>query len=77
MRSMNQLGNDLYTGKTSFPFIARRRVWFIIAAVLVIGEALMDITDSAEIARELKECSEDIAAVDRRMQDIHRRIQNE
>ncbi|WP_434811233.1 protein translocase subunit SecF [Microbacterium sp. bgisy189] len=41
MRSMNQLGNDLYTGKTSFPFVGRRRLWFIIAAVLVIGAALV------------------------------------
>ena len=41
MRSMGQLGNDLYSGKTSFPFIARRRLWFIIAAVLVIGSALV------------------------------------
>lgn len=41
MRSMNELGNDLYTGKTSFPFVARRRLWFIIAAALVIGAALV------------------------------------
>jgi preprotein translocase subunit SecF len=41
MRSMGQLGNDLYTGKTSFPFVGRRRLWFIIAAVLVIGAALV------------------------------------
>jgi preprotein translocase subunit SecF len=41
MRSMGQLGNDLYTGKTSFPFIPRRRLWFIIAALLVIGSALV------------------------------------
>lgn len=41
MRSLNQLGNDLYTGKTSFPFVGRRRLWFIIAAVLVIGSALV------------------------------------
>jgi preprotein translocase subunit SecF len=41
MRSMGQLGNDLYSGKASFPFIARRRLWFIIAAVLVIGSALV------------------------------------
>ena len=41
MRSMSQLGNDLYTGKTSFPFVGRRRLWFIIAAVLVIGSALV------------------------------------
>lgn len=41
MRSMSQLGNDLYTGKTSFPFIGRRRVWFLIAAILVVGSALV------------------------------------
>jgi preprotein translocase subunit SecF len=41
MRSMSQLGNDLYTGKTSFPFVGRRRLWFLIALVLVIGSALV------------------------------------
>lgn len=41
MRSMSQLGNDLYSGKTSFPFVGRRRLWFIIAAILVIGSALV------------------------------------
>lgn len=41
MRTMNELGNDLYTGKTSFPFVGRRRLWFIIAAILVIGAALV------------------------------------
>ncbi|MGZ8803797.1 MAG: protein translocase subunit SecF [Microbacterium sp.] len=41
MRSMSQLGNDLYTGKTSFPFVGRRRLWFMIAAALVIGSALV------------------------------------
>ena len=41
MRSMTQLGNDLYSGKTSFPFVQRRRLWFIIAAVFVIAAALV------------------------------------
>ncbi|WP_292726677.1 protein translocase subunit SecF [Microbacterium sp. UBA837] len=41
MRSLNQLGNDLYSGKTSFPFVGKRRLWFIIAAILVIGSALV------------------------------------
>ncbi|WP_336632801.1 MULTISPECIES: protein translocase subunit SecF [unclassified Microbacterium] len=41
MRSMNEFGNDLYTGKTSFPFVGRRRLWFVIAAILVIGAALV------------------------------------
>jgi preprotein translocase subunit SecF len=41
MRSMNQLGNDLYTGKTSLPFVGRRNLWFIIAAALVLGSVLV------------------------------------
>jgi preprotein translocase subunit SecF len=41
MRSMSQVGNDLYTGKTSCPFVGRRNLWFLIAAILVIGSALV------------------------------------
>ena len=41
MRSMNQFGNDLYSGKTSFPFVGRRRLWFVIAILLVVGSALV------------------------------------
>jgi preprotein translocase subunit SecF len=41
MRSMNEFGNDLYTGKVSFPFVGRRKLWFLIAAILVIGSALV------------------------------------
>ncbi|MBS0024854.1 protein translocase subunit SecF [Microbacterium paraoxydans] len=41
MASMNEFGNNLYTGKTSFPFVGRRRLWFIIAIVLVVGSALV------------------------------------
>ena len=40
MRSMSQFGNDLYTGKLSVPFVARRRLWFIVAIVLVLGSAV-------------------------------------
>ena len=52
MRSMNQLGNDLYTGKTSFPFVGRRRLWFIIAALLVIGAALVPLFRPIELSIE-------------------------
>jgi len=38
---MNEFGNNLYTGKTSFPFVGRRRLWFIIAIALVVGSALV------------------------------------
>ncbi|MFF7292558.1 protein translocase subunit SecF [Microbacterium sp. NPDC008134] len=41
MPSMNEFGNNLYTGKTSFPFVGRRRLWFIIAIILVVGSALV------------------------------------
>jgi len=41
MASMNEFGNNLYTGKTSFPFVGRRRLWFIIAIALVVGSILV------------------------------------
>lgn len=41
MASMNEFGNNLYTGKTSFPFVAKRRLWFIIAILLVAGSVLV------------------------------------
>ena len=43
MRSMNDFGNDLYSGKLSFPFVAKRRLWFIIAIALIVGAALVPI----------------------------------
>lgn len=52
MRSMNELGNDLYTGKTSFPFVGRRKLWFIIAAVLVIGAALVPLVRPIQFSIE-------------------------
>ncbi|WP_193598928.1 protein translocase subunit SecF [Microbacterium sp. YJN-G] len=41
MFSMNEFGNNLYSGKTSFPFVGKRRLWFIIAVLLVLGSALV------------------------------------
>jgi preprotein translocase subunit SecF len=52
MRSMSQVGNDLYTGKTSFPFVGRRRLWFIIAAILVIGSALVPLVRPIQFSIE-------------------------
>ena len=37
----NEFGNDLYTGKRSYPFVSRRRLWFIIALALVVGSVLV------------------------------------
>ncbi|MET0296704.1 MAG: protein translocase subunit SecF [Microbacterium sp.] len=52
MRSMSQVGNDLYTGKTSFPFVGRRRLWFIIAALLVVGAALVPVFKPIQLSIE-------------------------
>ncbi|GGH35611.1 protein translocase subunit SecF [Microbacterium album] len=52
MRSMTELGNDLYTGKTSFPFVQRRRRWFILAIVLVIASALAPFIRGVEFSVE-------------------------
>lgn len=52
MRSMSQLGNDLYTGKTSFPFVGKRRIWFILAAVLVLASALVPFVRPVEFSIE-------------------------
>ncbi|MFT4260128.1 protein translocase subunit SecF [Microbacterium sp.] len=41
MASMNEFGNNLYSGKTSFPFVGKRRLWFIIAIALVAASALV------------------------------------
>ncbi|NAZ77050.1 protein translocase subunit SecF [Kineococcus sp. T13] len=38
---MAQLGNRLYTGESSFDFVGRRRLWFLIAAVLVLVSGLL------------------------------------
>ncbi|CAN5178474.1 protein translocase subunit SecF [soil metagenome] len=37
MASFSQFGNDLYTGKRSFDFVKRRRIWFSIAIVMVVA----------------------------------------
>jgi preprotein translocase subunit SecF len=52
MRSMSQLGNDLYTGKTSFPFVGRRKLWFLIAAILVIGSAMVPLFRPIQLSIE-------------------------
>jgi preprotein translocase subunit SecF len=52
MGRMSQFGNDLYSGKTSFPFVGRRRLWFIIAAVLVIASALVPLVRPIQFSIE-------------------------
>lgn len=35
MASFRQLGNDLYSGKKSFNFVGKRKVWYLVAIVVV------------------------------------------
>lgn len=37
MASFSQFGNDLYTGKRSFDFVGRKKIWFSIALVMVVA----------------------------------------
>jgi preprotein translocase subunit SecF len=36
MASFAKFGNDLYTGERSYNFVGKRRIWYVIAAVLII-----------------------------------------
>lgn len=52
MPSMNEFGNNLYSGKTSFPFVGKRRLWFIIAIILVAGSALVPLIRPVQFSIE-------------------------
>lgn len=43
MASFQQFGNDLYTGARSVPFVGKRRIWFIIAAALMLAAVLVPV----------------------------------
>lgn len=43
MNRLAQWGNELYTGKRSYPFVAKRKLWFAIAAVLLVLSVLVPI----------------------------------
>ncbi|WP_026555004.1 protein translocase subunit SecF [Arthrobacter sp. 35W] len=43
MASFATFGNELYTGKRSYEFVGRRKLWFLIAGVLVVLSILIPI----------------------------------
>lgn len=43
MASLTTFGNDLYTGKRSFNFVANRKVWFTVAILLVLASILVPV----------------------------------
>jgi preprotein translocase subunit SecF len=40
MASFAKFGNDLYTGERSFNFVGRRKLWYIIAAVMILASVV-------------------------------------
>ncbi|WP_285724683.1 protein translocase subunit SecF [Psychromicrobium xiongbiense] len=41
--SFAAFGNELYTGKRSYDFVGRRRIWFVIAAIVVVVSVLVPV----------------------------------
>jgi preprotein translocase subunit SecF len=41
--SFATFGNELYTGKRSYPFVAKRRVWFLIAGIALLISILIPV----------------------------------
>ena len=39
--SFAQFGNDLYTGKRSYNFVGRRKIWYIIASVMILASIVI------------------------------------
>jgi preprotein translocase subunit SecF len=47
MANLTQFGNDLYTGKRSIDFVGKRRVWFTVAILLVLGSIAVPLVKGA------------------------------
>lgn len=62
MPSMNEFGNNLYSGKTSFPFVGKRRLWFIIAIALVVASALVPLLRPIQFSIEFTGGSQFVVA---------------
>ncbi|MCU1530025.1 MAG: preprotein translocase subunit SecF, partial [Frondihabitans sp.] len=43
MASFSQFGNDLYTGARSYNIVGRRKLWYAIAAVMILASVLIPI----------------------------------
>ena len=41
MKSLATLGNELYSAKTSIAFVGKRRIWYLIAVVIILGSATL------------------------------------
>ena len=52
MRSMNQLGNDLYTGDRSIDFVGKSKTWYIASAVIMAVAALGFVVQGLNLSLE-------------------------
>jgi preprotein translocase subunit SecF len=43
MSNLRELGNDLYTGKKSFDFVGKRKLWYLISLVLILLSVLFPV----------------------------------
>jgi len=41
VKSLATLGNELYSAKTSIPFVGKRKIWYLIAVVVILGSATL------------------------------------
>ncbi|MCU1535609.1 MAG: Preprotein translocase subunit SecF [Glaciihabitans sp.] len=58
MASFSKFGNDLYTGARSFNIVGRRRIWFSIAAVLVLIAVIVPLVRGFQFGIEFRGGSE-------------------
>jgi preprotein translocase subunit SecF len=54
MASFSKFGNDLYTGARSYNIVGRRRIWFSIAAVLILIAILVPVFKGFNFSVEFK-----------------------
>jgi preprotein translocase subunit SecF len=76
--SFAEFGNDLYTGRRSYDFVGRRKVWYTVAAVLVIGSILVLLTKGLNSGIEFRGGSEfRVAGVEKVDETIAERVVSE
>lgn len=54
MTSMYSIGNDLYSGKKSFNIIGKRKIWFSIAALLVLASCILFVAREPNLGIEFR-----------------------
>lgn len=58
MARMNQLGNDLHSGKVSVPLVRRRRTWYVISLIIIVVLGSLAVLRGANLGIEFTGGSE-------------------